>query len=128
MNLFRAVSPLVSVVQPPVPAVLRRSIGYVIGSGRQQVPQYAPGENVFIQVHALTEYTHGADLKQMDGLNVQGTSRAVFIDGHILTASRPDGTGGDLLEFNGGTWLVIRLLEPWGTWTRAAVTLQGGLG
>ena len=127
MNLFHAVSPLIQVIQPLTPAVLRRSAGYTIGPGRTQIPAYAPGEDVFIQVHALTEYSHGVDLKQLDGLNVQGTARAVFIDGHILTASRPDGTGGDLLEFEGKTWLVIRILEPWGTWTRAAVTLQGGI-
>jgi len=43
----------------------------------------------------------------------------------VAGALRPDGTGGDLIEIAGRTWLVVKVLEGWANWSKAAIVLQG---
>lgn len=109
-------------INPNVIGTVRRSTGYTIGAGRKQTPSYADPVTGPIQVQALD----GDDLKQLDGLNIQGTLRAVYLRGPLAGVIRPDGTGGDLVEFGtpSQTWLVVRVLESWPTWTKAAICLQ----
>lgn len=99
-----------------------RSTGYTIGAGLKQVPTYAAPVTGPGQVQALDM----KDLKQLDGLNIQGTTRAIYLRGALAGVIRPAGTGGDLVQFDGQTWLVTKVLESWPTWTKAAIVLQGG--
>jgi hypothetical protein len=66
------------------------------------------------------------DLKQLDGLNIQGTTRALYMRGTLAGVIRPDTKGGDIIEIGGQTWLVVKVLESWPNWTKVAIVLQGG--
>ena len=80
------------------------------------------------QVQAMT--TH--DLRQLDGLNLQGSYKSIYINGGIRGAVRIKARGGDLLTLPDGTqWLVTKVLEPWDLtagWTKALVALQDTIG
>ena len=123
MDLRGIANGVSSTVNPNKTVTVRRSTGYTIGAGRKQVPSYATPVEGPGQVQALD----GKDLQQLDGLNIQGTIRAIYLRGALAGVIRPDGTGGDLVETaDGQTWLVVKVLESWPTWTKAAIVLQGG--
>lgn len=121
MDLRGLVNGVTSTVNPNKTVTVRRSTGYTIGAGRKQVPSYAAPVTGPGQIQALD----ANDIKQLDGLNIQGTVRAIYLRGVLAGVVRPDGTGGDLVEVDGQTWLVVKVLEGWPTWTRAAIVLQG---
>lgn len=100
-------------------AVLR-STGYTIGAGQRQVPSYAAPVTGPAQVQALT-FT---DLKQLDGLNIQGTALSIYLRGALAGVIRPQSQGGDLIQLRGHNWLVVKVLESWPTWTKACIVLQ----
>lgn len=100
---------------------IQRSTGSSIGAGLKPQPVYAAAVPAFAQLQALS----GDDLKQLEGLNVQGTLLSCYVDGVIKAVERPSGVGGDLVTRADGTvWLVVHVFENWGDWTRAAICLQ----
>lgn len=68
------------------------------------------------------------ELKQVDGLNIQGEKRAMYVNGDFAGIQRPDNQGGDLITLpDGSKWLIVLVLENWNTtsgWTKFAVTRQ----
>ena len=104
--------------------IIRRSAGATIGAGLKQVPAYAADVPAAAQLQALS----GDDLKQLEGLNVQGTLLSCYVDNMIKAVERPSGAGGDLIVIADGpyvgTWLVVHVFENWGEWTRGAICLQ----
>ena len=123
MDLRGLANGVTSGVNPNQTVRVQRSTGYTIGAGRKQVPSYANPVEGPGQVQALD----GKDLQQLEGLNIQGTIRAIYLRGALAGVIRPHGTGGDLVQTaDGQTWLVVKVLESWPTWTKAAIVLQGG--
>lgn len=128
MDLRGLANGVTSGVNPNQTVRVQRSTGYIIGAGRKQVPSYATPVDGPGQVQALD----GKDLQHLDGLNIQGTIRAIYLRGALAGVIRPEGTGGDLVQTLDGsgnvleTWLVVKVLESWPTWTKAAIVLQGG--
>ena len=121
MDLRGIANSVSSAVNPNTTVTVLRSTGYTIGAGRKQVPTYAAPVTGPGQIQALD----ANDIKQLDGLNIQGTIRAIYLRGVLAGVVRPDGTGGDIVQIGGQTWLVVKVLEGWPTWTKAAVVLQG---
>lgn len=118
---LRSISNAVSnTVNPNVIVIVQRSSGYTIGAGRKQVPTYEAPVTGPAQVQALDN----SDLKQMDGLNIQGTLRAIYLRGALAGVIRPDTKGGDLVTLNGQIWLIVKVLESWPLWTKAVICLQ----
>jgi hypothetical protein len=120
MDLRGLANGVTATVNPNKTVTVRRSTGYTIGAGRKQVPAYADPVTGPAQIQALD----ANDIKQLDGLNIQGTVRAIYLRGVLAGVVRPDGTGGDLVEIGAETWLVVKVLEGWPTWTKAAIVLQ----
>jgi len=120
MDLRGLANGVTSTVNPNKTVTVRRSTGYTIGAGRRQVPSYAAPVTGPGQIQALD----ANDIKQLDGLNVQGTIRAIYLRGNLAGVIRPDGTGGDIVQIAGQDWLVVKVLEGWPTWTKAAIVLQ----
>ena len=120
MDLRGIANGVTSAITPNETVTVLRSTGYTIGAGRKQVPGYADPVTGPGQIQALD----ANDIKQLDGLNIQGTVRAIYLRGVLAGVVRPDGTGGDLVEIDGQTWLVVKVLEGWPTWTKAAIVLQ----
>lgn len=120
MDLRSIANSVAGTVNPNIAVSVRRSTGYTIGAGRKQVPAYAPAVSGFAQMQALDS----VDLKQLDGLNIQGTIRAIYLRGKLAGVVRPEGVGGDMIDIGAESWLVAKVLESWPTWTKAAIVLQ----
>ncbi|WP_144378525.1 hypothetical protein [Mesorhizobium amorphae] len=128
MNLHGIVAPAIGVVNPFVVTTIKRSNGATTLPDGKRVPSYDTFGNVKVQVQAFT----ADDLKQLDGLNIQGTKRAVYLNGPIAGVIRDAQAGGDLMVFpngtlsEGNTWLVAHVLERWPDWSKCVITLQNG--
>ena len=108
---------------------LQPSAGYTIGNAGKQVPAYGSSLVGPAQVQALDS----AELRHLDGMNIQGVLKAIYLRGTLAGAIRPTSKGGDLITISApalspfiGTWLVVKVLEVWPTWAKAAIQLQGG--
>lgn len=100
---------------------VKRAVSYQMGAGRRQIPIYQDP----VSGPAQIQPADSDDLKQVDGLNVQGVYRTIFLRGRLAGVIRADGTGGDLVtDTNGDEWLVVKVLEAWPTWTKALICQQ----
>ena len=127
MDLRGIANGVTSTVNPNQTVTVLRSTGFTTGAGAKQVPSYAAPVSGPAQIQALD----ADDIKQLDGLNIQGTIRAIYLRGTLAGVVRPNQTGGDLVTIAApapvalrGTWLVVKVLEGWPTWTKAAIVLQ----
>lgn len=118
-------------VNPNVTVSVQTSTGYTIDpDSAKQIPVYSAPVTGPGQVQALD----GSDLKQIDGLNLSGVLRAIYLRGVLAGVIRPDSMGGDLITIPAqanvpapfvGVWLVVKVLETWPDWTKAAINFQG---
>jgi hypothetical protein len=120
MNLRSIANNLTRTVNPNIQISYFESDGYTTGAGQRQVPAYKTAVPGYGNLQALD----GDDLKQLDGLNIQGKIKALFMYGEAAGVVRPDQKGGDKLTIDGQTWLVVRVLEGWGNWCKLAIVLQ----
>jgi len=128
MDLRGIANGVTTTVNPNETVTVLRSTGFTTGAGAKQVPSYAAPVTGPGQIQALD----ADDIKQLDGLNIQGTIRAIYLRGTLAGVVRPNQTGGDLVTIAApapvalrGTWLVVKVLESWPDWTKAAIVLQG---
>lgn len=123
MDLRGIANSVSSVVNPNTKVTLRPSTGFRMGPGAKQIPTYGTSVTGPAQIQAL-DYS---DLKQIDGLNIQGEIRAIYLRGALAGVIRPDQKGGDLICFGFPiqTWLVVKVLESWPSWTKACIVRQG---
>ena len=126
MNLHAIAAPRIAAVNPWITGQYQQSNGYSTGADGTRTPSYLSAVPVQIQMQALTY----RDLMQLDGLNINGVRKAMYITGNIEAVSRPDQKGGDLITLpDGSVWLVALVLENWfetANWTKVAVTKQDG--
>ena len=122
MDLRSVANGISGVVNPNVPVIVKRSTGYTVGAGQKQIPSYAASGPGFGQLQALD----ANDVKQLDGLNIQGMCKALYLRGVLAGVVRPDGKGGDIVTIAGQDWLTVKVLEGWADWTKIAIVLQNG--
>ena len=108
-------------INPDITVEVWKSTGYVIGPGLKQIPSYAAPISGPAQIQALSS----DELKQMDGLNISGVMKVIYFKGALNGVVKPESKGGDLVKFDGKTWLITRVLENWEVWTKAVITYQG---
>ena len=124
MNLHSIANRYVAAVNPNLKGTFQVSNGYTTAPNGNQVPSYAKAIDVWAQVQAL-QYK---DLMQLDGLNINGEKRAMYLNGNFEGVSRPDKRGGDLITLSDGSvWLVVLVLENWffmDGWVKLAVVKQ----
>lgn len=123
MNVRGLANSAIQAINPNETVTVLRSAGYTSGSGARQVPAYDTPVSGVAQVQALD----GDDLKQIEGLNIQGVLKAIYLRGALAGVIRPDQTGGDLVKRKNETetWLVVKVLEAWPDWVKAVIVLQG---
>lgn len=111
-------------MNPHTTALVQVSDGYETLPGGRQEPAYKTPYGIPAQVQALTF----KDLHQLDGLNINGTKRAIYLRGRFDGVVRSLMKGGDLITVTAGVhkgvWLVVLVLEQWPDWCKVAVTLQ----
>lgn len=126
MNLRALANSITQAVNPNVPATLQISTGYTTSPRGARTPSYAAPVTVQAQVQALTF----RDITQIDGLNLQGTRRAIYLYGDVEGLVRVSQKGGDLITLtdgpNAGVWLVAMVLETWPDFCKVVATLQNG--
>jgi hypothetical protein len=119
LNLHGIVSGAIGVVNPPVMGTLQRSSGYTTAADGTRTPTYAT-TTLSLQVQAMS----GQDLRQVEGMNIEGEMRKVYTYGRIDGALRADRKGGDILTFNAQRWLVVQVVEQWPDWAFVIVARQ----
>lgn len=120
MDLNGIANQAAEVVNPNIPVSIQVSTGYTIGAGLKQVPSYAPAVSGFAQVQELSS----SELKQTEGLNIQGVMRKLYLRSPLNAVIRPDSQGGDLVTIAGQLWLTVKTLELWPTWCASLIVLQ----
>ena len=85
MNLQQITAGAVSAINPMVPCSLQVSTGSTTNADFSATPTYVTAVNVMGQVQSLTF----SDLRQMEGLNIQGTKRAIYLQGDVEGVVRP---------------------------------------
>ena len=122
MNLHDIAAPIIGVVNPSIKVTLIRSATtYTTAPDGTRVPDYIAPETVIAQVQALSF----DELHQVNGLNLSGEKRGVYLYGKSLGILRADKANGDLITLPDGTnWLVVFVFEQWSDWVKVAITRQ----
>jgi hypothetical protein len=129
MNLLGLVRGVITTVNPDTPATLLQSTGYATASDGSRTPTYSSTTQQ-VQVQALS----AREIQHLDGLNITGVLRKVFLNGDWRSVYRPGNAGGDKFQFaaatpvpinlRGTTWLVVQVLETWPDWCSLAIQQQ----
>ena len=126
MNLHAIVSGAIGTINPNQQLTVQVSTGSTKNADFTSTPTYAPAQTVPGQVQALS----WGDLRQLEGLNIQGVTHAIYLNGDIEGLVRSQNKGGDLItDAVGNDYLVTTVLENWSPtagWTKVAVVLQDG--
>lgn len=126
MNLHSIVAGGIGVINPFVPCKLQINRGYTTAIDGTRSPVYDAAVTVMCQIQPLQSLQFG-DLQRLDGLNLQGERRAVYLKGRWEGEIRFDNKGSDLITLpDGSVWLIAIIIEAWPTWTRMAIVRQDG--
>ena len=129
MNLHQIVSGAIGVVNPQFLGDIVSNTGYTTAPSGRRTETTQTFPNVLMQVQPLTM----KEIDHLDSLNIQGTLRAVHLNGNVQGLNRVSGKGGDVLMIPTkmtsaakDTWLVVAVLERFDAdgWCRVAVSLQ----
>lgn len=126
MNLNNIVSPIVSAVNNWVYVSIQPSQGYETNGDGSRVPAYGNPVPMLAQIQPLLY----RDLVQIDGLNLNGEKRGMYVNGDYQAVVRSSKEGGDLVTLQDDSiWLVVQQLENWsmeGGWVKVAIVKQNG--
>lgn len=95
-------------------------------------PQTVPLEAMTTtqSIQAQVQPLSSRDLAQIDGLNIGGEKRVIYINGEINGVVRVRLKGGDLVTFSDGSvWLVNQEMENFdftAGWSKSLIVLQNG--
>lgn len=122
MNLHGIVSGCINAVNPFVPLALVVSTGYTTADDGEQVPSY-DSFSVSGQIQPMS----WKDLRQVEGINLNGTPQSIYLYGEADAIVRVKRKGGDLIvDSNNQTWLITLVTELWPDWCKVVATLQNG--
>lgn len=127
MNLHSIVSPYISTINPNQQVIINFSTGNykTLSDGTKIAVSSAP-----VYAQAQIQPLTFTDLQQLNGMNITGARRAIYLNGDVESIQRVSQKGGDVITFPDGTvWLTVLVLENWAMidgWVKIAVTLQNG--
>jgi hypothetical protein len=129
MDLRTIANQVSNTVNPNIIVTLQTSAGSTIGAAGRQQPQYNTPLTGPAQIQALDN----VDLKKIEGMNLSGSVRAIYMKGNLAGVIRPDSKGGDLVTVAPapgvpallvGLWLTSKVLESWPLWTKVVIVKQ----
>jgi hypothetical protein len=120
VNLNTLAAAVTGMVSPLTPIVITPEVGYTTAPDGTLTPNPSAQVQTSGQVQALSQ----SDLKQIEGLNLQGEMASVYLPGEWSGVIRVTQQGGTTLAFNNQTWLVVSVPEQWPNWTRVIACLQ----
>ena len=123
MNLRGIANGATRAINPNIAATVSVSAGTITNPDGSRVPKFDQ-----IPFSAQVQALQYNDMVHLDGLNIQGIRRAIYLNGSIDGINRINKKGGDIVTIakgaNAGSWLVALVLEQWADWCKVAVTLQ----
>lgn len=123
MNLHGIVSGAIAVVNPFIDVTVQISTGDVTRPDGTRIPLYDT-----LPFSAQIQALDGGDLRQIEGLNLQGTFCKIYFFGSVEGIVRDVDKGGDLVTVPSGvwagTWLTKKVFEAWPDWCAIACVLQ----
>jgi len=125
MNIRGIANKFTQVVNPNQKINWIQSNGYLTDDAGKRTPK-----TITLTVDAQVQALSAIDLKHIDGLNITGVMRSVYMYGNAAGVVRADQLGGDILVFPevpGGcnrNWLITQVMETWSDWCHVIVTLQ----
>lgn len=123
MDLHGIVSGAIDAVNPRVWMTIQVSAGSVqspSGDGTR-IPVYRRAVRRLGQVQPMSN----KDLRQVEGLNLQGNPQSIYFAGRVDGLSRAENKGGDVItSTDGRVWLVVQPLEQWPDWCKVCVLQQ----
>ena len=129
MNLNASASATTRAITPAVAGQVWLSTGYSTATDGTRTPTF----NTESQVTLDMQPSSGGDIRQLDGLNIQGVQRVAYVRGDIQGLVRVTGKGGDMIvipaspaapAYAVGSWLVVTVMETWPDWCKVGLTLQ----
>lgn len=122
MNLRSLANGATRAVRPNRTVTWQRSTGWTQDPDTAQRMATYQTINLPAQIQAVSS----TDLQLLNGLNIQGYHRCLYINGRALGAVRNQMKGGDIFLFDGQEWKVTLVPEDWDDcgWSRVIVTLQ----
>lgn len=142
MNLHDIVRGAIPQINPDRPVTVQLSVGYTVSADGRQIPEYVtagqggigPGllalsllfTVVGVALTAQIQPMTADDLKQVEGLSLNGEHAKIYLYGASHGITRSLQKGGDLITFgdDGSIFLVTRVLEQWPDWVAVATTRQ----
>lgn len=128
MNLNAVVAPITAAVAPQQAATVYLSTGQApTAPDGSRAPQYADPFTVTLAVQPVST----GDKRFLEGLNIQGVTEKLYLNGQLRGLQRINKLGGDLVVLRDGTtFLVKAVLEAWrfvsagNGWCAVAVIMQ----
>lgn len=128
MNLNAIAVQYTGAVTPPSTATLYLSTGpSATSASGNRTPTYAESFPLTLTVQPIST----GDLRKLEGLNIQGVTEKLYLNGQLRGLQRVNKLGGDLVVLKDGTtYLVKAVLEAWrfvsaeNGWCCVAVVLQ----
>jgi hypothetical protein len=125
VNLHALAVGIISAVNPQIPCTARVATGSTTSPDGTRVPTYIDIPNVPVQVQPLSY----GDIQLLDGLQINGERRGMFLTGRFDSLNRGAQTGGDLITFPDGevfpygtVWKIAYVFEQWPDWCHVAAT------
>lgn len=130
MNLHSVANAAVRAINPNSPATIKFSTGSTVAPDGMPAPTYSAPVAVQAQVQPLT----WRELMMVDGLNLAGAKRGIYLFGDVQSIIRVNAQGGDIITITpaqgafsaNSVWLTVVSLEDWNAdgWCKVAATLQ----
>lgn len=120
MNLHQLVRGVVGAVNPDIPVSVMPSAGATEDDTGRTIPSYG----ATIQTTGQKQPVTGRDIERFQQQNIQGVTCKMHLNGNFEGLFRVLGKGGDLLQFEGRTYLVASVMERWPDWCCVALTMQ----
>lgn len=127
MNLHAIAGPAVATVNPMVAVNVQIFTDMTIDDAGVRSPGYVTAIDVEAQIQALGY----GDIQMIDGLQIEGERRKIYLHGRYYGLNRDEVKGGDLILYPDGakwpygtTWLVAMVSEQWPDWCSFIVTRQ----
>lgn len=124
VNLRKYANAAIRSINPNLTVQWRAYQGYTTGTAGKTSVTYAAAVPLVAQVQALSK----KEVEHIDAMNLSVCDRAAYVNGQVAAYDRVNQTGGDVLDFEGRSWLVMAILEGWTTagWCKVALVAQNG--
>lgn len=125
INLRGLANRTLQTISPDREASLRRSTGFTTSASGLRTPSYDTFTGP-IQLQSAS----GRDIQHLNGMNITGIIRKIYLDGRWDSLVRSSLKGGDLFVFCDfgeeveSVWLVTPVTEQWETWCSVMVVRQ----